>query len=161
MQEIGAFNSIKEFNSLYNNNLNNFKLDNNSTGGTLKGGVEFSVPQNIGIKNTDLINDQELVQDLKALSTGANAQQNSGAVDISSPDKLAKSFAKALDDGITNLNQSQKTAEQAVETFAAGGNIDVHTVMIAAKKSQLSMQLALQLRNKIVQAYQEVSRIHV
>jgi len=111
-------------------------------------------------------NDMQLKADLQGLIQknemyAANAQQSVlGVQEITSSD-VAHNFSNVLGDFLNNVNQKNKDAEKAVQTFATGGNIDLHSVMIAAEKSELSMQLAVQLRNKFVQAYQEISRIQV
>ena len=50
-------------------------------------------------------------------------------------------------------------AYEAAETFAAGGDISVHDVMIASQKANLTMQMALQMRNRLVTAYNELRNI--
>ncbi len=68
----------------------------------------------------------------------------------------ANSFGKALSNGINSLNEKQVEAQRAIETLASGGDISVHDVMIASQKSSLNMQMAMQLRNKILTAYNEL-----
>ena len=48
-----------------------------------------------------------------------------------------------------------------METFAAGGDISVHEVMIATQKSTLAMQMAIQLRNQMINAYTEFKNLRV
>jgi len=45
--------------------------------------------------------------------------------------------------------------------LAAGENIELHSVMLAAEKAALTMQFALQLKNKITEAYQEIMRMQI
>lgn len=145
---LNGFNPIKDFNNSLQKELSDFKLDKN----VLEGHVQTTIPRAM-----DLMNDQELVNDLKALSV----QDSSSVGAIDSPERLYKTFTDALNKGINSVNNANINAEKAVETFAAGGNIDVHSVMIASEKAHLNMQLAMQLRNKFVQAYQEISRLQV
>jgi flagellar hook-basal body complex protein FliE len=74
---------------------------------------------------------------------------------------VANKFSDVLGNYINGVNEKNKAAEKAVETFASGGNIDLHSVMIASEKASLSMQLAVQMKSKILQAYQEISRIQI
>jgi len=66
----------------------------------------------------------------------------------------------AIGDGLNSLNDKQIEAQRATEIFAAGGDIDVHEVMIAAEKASLSMQLALQMRNRMVSFYNEIKNMN-
>ena len=55
--------------------------------------------------------------------------------------------------------QLQGTADTKVAALLEGNGIDVHNAMIAVEKADLSFQLMMQVRNKIVAAYQEISRM--
>ena len=59
------------------------------------------------------------------------------------------------------LDDLQQQAQQQVGSLVSGQSQDLHTAMIAVEKADLSFQLMLQVRNKIVQAYQEVSRMQI
>ncbi len=71
------------------------------------------------------------------------------------------SFKEIFDKALQNLNESQLKAEETVKKFLTGEITDVHTVMIALEEAKLTMQLAVEVRNKIVEAYQELSRMQV
>jgi flagellar hook-basal body complex protein FliE len=60
-----------------------------------------------------------------------------------------------------SLQSLQDQADATAVTMAAGGPVDLHDVMIASEKAALGFQLALQLRNKVVEAYQEIMRMQV
>ena len=62
---------------------------------------------------------------------------------------------------MSQKNTMQKEAEEAMETFAAGGDISVHDVMIATQKANLTMQMAVQTRNRIINAYTELNNIRI
>lgn len=70
-------------------------------------------------------------------------------------------FSKAVNGGLNMVNNNVMAADRAQEAFAAGENVSVHDVMIAAEKSALSMQLATQLRNKLTAAYTELNNVRV
>lgn len=72
-----------------------------------------------------------------------------------------ESFADLLKKAVEDLNQSQVKADKVVEGFLAGDIQDVHQVMIAMEEARLTMQLAVEVRNKIVEAYQEISRMQI
>ncbi|MDR3592750.1 MAG: flagellar hook-basal body complex protein FliE [Negativicutes bacterium] len=72
-----------------------------------------------------------------------------------------KSFANVLSDAITDVNKLQNDAQQASINLATGKLNDVSEVVIATEKATIALQLTMQVRNKIVEAYQEVMRMQV
>jgi len=84
-----------------------------------------------------------------------------GTAKAASPSKkVLDSFSSVLNDTLNNVSDLQKNASTAVEKFAAGG-LDIHEVMIATEKASVALQLTIQLRNKVMEAYQEVMRMQV
>ncbi len=79
---------------------------------------------------------------------------------VSAGDVLGN-FSKAVNGGLSMVNNNVLAADRAQEAFAAGENVSVHDVMIATEKSALSMQLATQLRNKLMSAYTELNQVRV
>ncbi|MEG3069858.1 MAG: flagellar hook-basal body complex protein FliE [Peptococcaceae bacterium] len=71
------------------------------------------------------------------------------------------SFAMILDDALKQLNNTQIKADQLTVDLLTGQTEDVHQVIIAMTEAKLAMQLAVEVRNKMVEAYQEVSRMQV
>ena len=84
---------------------------------------------------------------------------NSG--NIRHPDEVAQDFAQALEKSLREVDGRLKYASQAQQDVAAGGNTSVHEAMVAGQKANLSMRLALQVRNKAMEAYQEIMRMQV
>ena len=70
-------------------------------------------------------------------------------------------FGQSLKEELQRVNQLQQDAHSAIQDYAAGGDTPVHQVMLAVNKAELSLQLATQVRNKMVMAYQEVSRMQI
>ena len=68
-------------------------------------------------------------------------------------------FGRMLSDAVTTLSTLQAEADAKAEALASGQSVDLHDVMIAQEQSSLAFQFALQVRNKIVEAYQEVMRM--
>jgi flagellar hook-basal body complex protein FliE len=68
-------------------------------------------------------------------------------------------FRDVLHSAIDDIQQLEGQAEAKVAGVLAGNGADVHTAMIAVEKADLSFQLMMQVRNKIVSAYQEISRM--
>lgn len=90
------------------------------------------------------------------------AAQSSQAVDASSPtSSFVKSFSNSLGGGLNSVNSNVDAANKAQEAFATGQDVSVHDVMIAAEKASLSLNMAMQLRNKMVNAYNEINQIRV
>ncbi|MCS7220775.1 MAG: flagellar hook-basal body complex protein FliE [Anaerolineae bacterium] len=71
------------------------------------------------------------------------------------------SFGALIRDALEELNRLQVEANQAATDLVAGKPVDLHDVMIAIEKANLGFQLALQVRNKLVEAYQEIMRMQV
>lgn len=71
------------------------------------------------------------------------------------------SFFSVLKDKLDTVNEKQITAESTTSAFVSGEEIDVHKVMLDAEEAKLSLELAVQMRNKIVEAYQELNRMQL
>lgn len=68
-------------------------------------------------------------------------------------------FVETLRSTLASVEQAHSEAQARVSAMVQGTGEDVHTAAIAVEKADLAFQLMLQVRNKIVQAYQEVSRM--
>jgi flagellar hook-basal body complex protein FliE len=68
-------------------------------------------------------------------------------------------FLETLHGALEDVDQLQGQAQAQVSQMLSGTGLDVHKAMIAVEKADLAFQLMLQVRNKIVQAYQEVARM--
>ncbi len=73
----------------------------------------------------------------------------------------ATGFGKALMNAIEGLDGVQKAADDKAMELASGEPVDLHDVMISRETASLHMQLALQVRNKLVEAYQDVMRMQI
>lgn len=71
------------------------------------------------------------------------------------------SFGAVLKDAISKVNNLQTEADRAIEGLARGENKNIHETMIAVEKANLSFNMMLQVRNKILQAYEEIMRTQV
>lgn len=71
------------------------------------------------------------------------------------------SFGELLTQALEQVNGAQVKADETVKGFLAGEVDDLHQVVTAMKEAEIWMQLAVQTRNKIVEAYQEISRMPV
>lgn len=77
------------------------------------------------------------------------------------PAEGAASFGQVLKDSLSQVNHLQHEADTAIQELATGGKATLHDTMLALQKADLSFKLMMQVRNKIVEAYQEVLRMSV
>ena len=70
-------------------------------------------------------------------------------------------FHNLLSQSISAVEQKQTAADAAVNRFLTGETEELHTAALAGQRAELSMELFLQVRNKVVQAYQEVMRMQM
>ncbi len=73
----------------------------------------------------------------------------------------SKSFGEVLSKSMEEVNQLQEKADKAIEELATGETKDIAQAMIAVEKANISFKLMTQVRNKIVEAYEEVMRMPV
>lgn len=71
------------------------------------------------------------------------------------------SFSEFLETNLHKVSELQRDADRLVNKMIIGDNVDLHQVMIATEKAEIAMQLTLQIRNKLVEAYQELSKIQI
>lgn len=69
------------------------------------------------------------------------------------------SFSEILSDAVRSVNQLHDQAAVQVGNLLQGGNADLNDVMIAVEKADVSFQMMMQVRNKIVSAYQDIERM--
>jgi flagellar hook-basal body complex protein FliE len=75
-----------------------------------------------------------------------------------SVDDVAESFSHMLGNAIQSLDQQEKQVRELNQQFVTGQLTDVHSLMIASEKASLGLQLTVQVRNKVIEAYQEIMR---
>lgn len=109
--------------------------------GKLLGGVEFKIP---GIEGA-----------------GQAGGPGSGGIGSLGGDAGSGGFGKALAGALENLSGSMNDASVASQQLATGQAKDVSQVAMTVERAVLDLQLATQLRNKAVEAYQEIYRMNV
>jgi flagellar hook-basal body complex protein FliE len=62
---------------------------------------------------------------------------------------------------LQQLSDTQQTSDDLLTKLAAGEDVDIHQVMIAADQTDISFRIALGIRDKLVDAYKEISRMSV
>ena len=95
--------------------------------------------------------------------SGAGLANGAGAVDGSSIGTQAPgdSFLNSLSDAFGSLNSQVASADASMADFAAGGNADLHTVMLQMESASVSLKAATDVRDKLLEAYQEIMRTQV
>jgi len=76
-------------------------------------------------------------------------------------DANAPNFKDVLMENINQVNRLQQDAEMAIEDLTTGKRDDVSTVLIAKQKADLAFQMLQQVRNKLVDAYEEIKQMRV
>lgn len=71
------------------------------------------------------------------------------------------SFKDMINNEIEKLNNKQIEADEMTQGFISGQVDDLHTVMIATEEARISLELAVQLRNKVVEAYKEINNMQL
>ncbi|MBN2427702.1 MAG: flagellar hook-basal body complex protein FliE [Deltaproteobacteria bacterium] len=90
-----------------------------------------------------------------------------GNVALNLPAEAAKQagsdadFTEFLTDALMETQKAQFEADRAMEKLATGDAKSIHEVMVAMEEADISMRMVVQMRNKIVDAYQEIMRMSV
>jgi flagellar hook-basal body complex protein FliE len=77
------------------------------------------------------------------------------------PEAGSANFKDVLKDALQEVDQAHKVSDQQIQKVISGEIQDVHTAMIAMQKADLSFQMMMQVRNKLIEAYHEVMRMQV
>lgn len=97
------------------------------------------------------------VQTLRAIQQALASREVASPAAPPTAEASGAGFGQALD----RLGAMQAESDRAIEKLIAGEPVDLHQVMLSVEKTDLAFRVALQLRNKMVQAYQEIMRMQV
>ncbi len=97
------------------------------------------------------------ISSLRILPAEISPASTAGAVSAGGEEQ--GNFLSTLEQSMNAVEGAQGEAENQVAQLLNGQGADLHTAMIAVEKADLSFQLMMQVRNKIVQAYQQVSNM--
>ncbi len=70
-------------------------------------------------------------------------------------------FKNVFEKAIAGVQDLRQSADQGIERFLAGEGEELHSVVMATQKAEMAFELFLQVRNKVVSAYQEVMRMQI
>ena len=95
-------------------------------------------------------------------SIGTNSILNNLNISNTTEEKTnGTSFSNVLSDAISKVNDSEVNANNKIESLIKGEDVEMHDVMIAMQESVLSLQALIEVRNKTVEAYQEISKLQL
>lgn len=89
------------------------------------------------------------------------SQLSSETTSSASGTNSSTSFGSVVKDAVESLDKSQKGAEQEMARAVTGESPDLHRTIIALQTADLGFQFALQVRNKVIGAYEEIMRMQV
>lgn len=70
-------------------------------------------------------------------------------------------FSSLLKEKLDKVNDKQITAEKTTEKFVKGEDVELHEVMLSTQEAKMSLELAVQIRNKLIDAYKEIDRMQI
>ena len=83
------------------------------------------------------------------------------AINPITPANAQQQFANTLKEAIASVNEHQKTSDIMTQKLINGGDVDLFEVMVAAQKASVTLNTTIEVRNKAVEAYQEIMRMSV
>lgn len=95
------------------------------------------------------------------LTPALPGSNGSGGTQSTSGQPAGADFGSALKQAVSSLQQLGSQADASSMALAKGDPIDIHEVMIANEQASLGFSMAMQVRNKLVDAYSEVMRMSV
>jgi flagellar hook-basal body complex protein FliE len=98
---------------------------------------------------------------VEAINDGLEFLPPSNGIKFDAAAAPSNSFAAWLDKGLSNVNEQIISSDTQLRQLAAGEVDNLHQVMISMEQAKLSFQLALQVRNRVLEAYQEVLRMQI
>ena len=90
-----------------------------------------------------------------------NLSVNNGNVNNVENKSTENSFQDILEDSLNKLNDKQLSADKITSEFIAGENVEVHEMMLSMEEAKMSLQLAIQVRNKVVETVKELTNMQL
>jgi flagellar hook-basal body complex protein FliE len=81
--------------------------------------------------------------------------------DVSSAQPTGSSFASMLGQMVSDVNAQQANSAQAVTALQSGQNVPLHKAVIAMEEANVSFQLMVEVRNRLLDGYQEIMRMQI
>jgi flagellar hook-basal body complex protein FliE len=84
-----------------------------------------------------------------------------GGSSVKPASQTGQGFGDVLNNAVESVNSMQHEAGRLEDAVAKGESVNIHQAVIAGEKAGLSFRLLMQVRNKMIEAYQEVMRMQV
>jgi flagellar hook-basal body complex protein FliE len=81
--------------------------------------------------------------------------------EITSTQRAGESFGSLLGKMVEEVNVRQNAASEAVSALQSGGNVSLHQAVMAMEEASISFQLMVEVRNKLLESYQELMRMQI
>ncbi|KMT21698.1 flagellar hook-basal body complex protein FliE [Clostridium cylindrosporum] len=98
---------------------------------------------------------------IDAISTLNTLGLDNSIIDKTKRSSETKSFGDFLKESLDKVNDKQINSNEITQKAIIGEVSNVHDVLVAAEEAKLSLELTVQVRNKIVEAYQEINRMQL
>jgi flagellar hook-basal body complex protein FliE len=98
------------------------------------------------------------LQSVPILPLSAPDQSTSKTSDIA---EIGENFANTLSNMVQQVGNHEQSANNAIQQLHAGGEINLHETMLSIEKADIAMRYMVQVRNKALEAYQEIMRLQV
>lgn len=104
-------------------------------------------------------NSQQMLESSKTASELRSSQNESSAALPGQPSQV--SFADMLKDAVGKVNTMQKQADTKMTELATGKTDNIQDVLVTTEKADIAMRLMVNIRNKVIDAYQEIMKMQV
>lgn len=94
------------------------------------------------------------------LPYAVNPSQNK-PINSSAETGQIKSFSELLHSKLAEANDLQKEADRLTERFLVGENVEIHQLMLTMEKADIALRQMVEIRNKLIEAYKEISHMQV
>lgn len=100
--------------------------------------------------------------ELRSLQRPVDMESLPGRREISTPQsEEGESFSELVSQAVNGVDATMKESEQSVQNFVSGKSENVHDVMISMQRAQMSFQMMVEVRNKVIDTYHEISRMQI
>lgn len=80
---------------------------------------------------------------------------------INKTEQPGESFSNILKSALDNVNQDQVNADQSIQDYMSGKETNLHNTLLSLEKAEISFKLMMQVRGKLLEAYQQIMRTSV
>ncbi len=98
---------------------------------------------------------------IPSIATGVKLPAVGGVENLRPTNKSGTQFAQVITQLIQDVNDQQLSADQSVRDLITGEADSVHGVVLSAAKADLAFRMVLEIRNRLVDSYQEIMRMQV